>query len=117
MVKDLKELSNLYIIKLLFYCCFYFYCINITLTLIYKVYIIVMRYKVMKEEKYVLKNIKSFEPRHIFECGQCFRWNKNEDNTYTGVLKNGVINVQEKENEIIFTGICLSIYITFCRWE
>ena len=28
----------------------------------------------MKEQQYILKNVKSFEPKHIFECGQCFRW-------------------------------------------
>ncbi len=59
----------------------------------------------MKEQEYVLKNQKSFELKDIFECGQCFRWNKEEDKSYTGVIKQGVMNVQKKENEIIFKGI------------
>ena len=29
--------------------------------------------KKMKEQKYILKNIKSFELKDIFDCGQCFR--------------------------------------------
>ena len=33
----------------------------------------------MKEQKYKLKNVKSFELRDIFECGQCFKWNKQEE--------------------------------------
>ena len=33
----------------------------------------------MKEQKYILENCSSFEPVHIFECGQCFRWNREED--------------------------------------
>ena len=45
----------------------------------------------MKEQKYKLKNVKSFELRDIFECGQCFRWNKQEDGSYTGVFKNNVL--------------------------
>ena len=41
------------------------------------------------EQEYILKNADSFEPKHIFECGQCFRWNKNEDDSYTVHFKNG----------------------------
>ena len=60
----------------------------------------------MKEKIYVIKNQDSFELEDIFECGQCFRWNKEEDSSYTGVIKNGVINVKMLGNEIIFKGIC-----------
>ena len=48
----------------------------------------------MKEQKLELKNIKSFNLEHIFECGQCFRWNKNEAGSYTGVVKKNVINIK-----------------------
>ncbi len=58
------------------------------------------------EQKYVLENPKSFNSTHIFECGQCFRWNKEEDNTYTGVFSDNIINVKEENNKIIFSGIC-----------
>ena len=53
------------------------------------------------EQRYILENVQSFEPVHIFECGQCFRWNKQENNSYTGIVKNNVINVKKetgKEN-------------------
>ncbi len=33
-----------------------------------------------------LKNLKDFELNHIFDCGQCFRWEKEEDGSYTGVV-------------------------------
>ena len=58
------------------------------------------------EQKYILKNCMSFEPEHIFECGQCFRWNKEIDGSYTGVFKQNVINVKKENNDVIFTGIC-----------
>lgn len=58
------------------------------------------------EQQYILRNAKSFEPVHIFECGQCFRWNKEEDGSYTGVIKNGVINVKKIGNDVEFTGVC-----------
>lgn len=58
------------------------------------------------EQQYILRNAKSFEPVHIFECGQCFRWNKEEDGSYTGVIKNSVINVKKLGKDVKFTGVC-----------
>ena len=55
-------------------------------------------------EKYVINNIDSFRLRDIFECGQCFRWNKNDDGSYIGVINNTVVKVQQYENRIEFTG-------------
>lgn len=60
----------------------------------------------MKEEIYVLKNVKAFEPKHIFECGQCFRWNLEEDGSYTGVVGENVLSVKKLQNDIIIKGLC-----------
>ncbi len=60
----------------------------------------------MKEQTYILENCNSFEPVHIFECGQCFRWNKEDDESYTGVFKNNVLNVKKENGKIVFKGIC-----------
>ena len=49
-----------------------------------------------------IKNQDSFDIVHIFECGQCFRWNKISEDTYIGVVADRVIKVISKENEIIF---------------
>lgn len=49
----------------------------------------------MEEEKYIIENQNSFELKDIFECGQCFRWNEQEDGSYIGVIKNGVIQVKK----------------------
>jgi len=46
--------------------------------------------------------VDEFEPEHIFECGQCFRWNIEEDGSYTGVVKNRILNVSKKNDIIIF---------------
>ena len=59
----------------------------------------------IKEQTYTIKNQDSFELKHIFDCGQCFRWNEEIDGSYTGVFKQNVLNVQKNEDEIIFTGI------------
>lgn len=49
----------------------------------------------------ILEDVKNFNPKHIFECGQCFRWIKQEDDSYTG-CGNGqnVINVKQEGNKI-----------------
>lgn len=60
----------------------------------------------MKEQKYVIKNINSFELTDIFDCGQCFRWNKQQDGSYTGTFKGNVMNVQKKGDTVTFKGIC-----------
>ena len=56
----------------------------------------------MQEQKYILENATSFEPKHIFECGQCFRWDEEADESYTGIVKNNVINVKKVDNSIVF---------------
>ena len=59
----------------------------------------------MQEQKYILENVKSFEPKHIFECGQCFRWDEEPDGSYTGIVKNNVINVKKVDNTVYFTSL------------
>ena len=60
----------------------------------------------MQEQEYKIENIKSFELADIFDCGQCFRWNEQEDTSYTGIFKNNVLNVSKIGNDIIFEGMC-----------
>ena len=57
----------------------------------------------MYEQQYILKNTSSFEPKHIFECGQCFRWDEEKDGSYTGVVGDNVINVKKVDNTILFS--------------
>ncbi len=66
------------------------------------------------EQRYILENFQSFEPVHIFECGQCFRWNKQENNSYTGIVKNNVINVKKENERVIFIGNCNEDIKTIC---
>jgi N-glycosylase/DNA lyase len=42
----------------------------------------------------LLEGVKHFDAKHIFECGQCFRWNREEDDSYTGVAYGRVLNVK-----------------------
>lgn len=56
-----------------------------------------------KDDKIILKDMEDFEPKHIFECGQAFRWHVEEDGSYTAVHKNKVINVRREGEDIVFS--------------
>ena len=59
----------------------------------------------MEKQKYEIKDMESFELKHIFDCGQCFRWNEEEDGSYTGVIKQGILNVKKENGLITFEGM------------
>ena len=69
----------------------------------------------MKEQEFILKDVKSFELKDIFDCGQCFRWNKEENESYTGIFGHNVINVSKDEENVIFKGICEKDIETTCK--
>lgn len=56
---------------------------------------------VQKNGEIIMQNIKDFNPKHIFECGQCFRWDKEEDNSYTTIANKKIINVSVDNNNLI----------------
>lgn len=60
----------------------------------------------MNTQKWILENEKTFELKHIFDCGQCFRWKENIDGSYTGIFGENVINVKKENDKITFQGIC-----------
>ena len=60
----------------------------------------------MQEQIWKLENQTAFEPMHIFECGQCFRWNQIEKDTYRGIFGQNVIDVKKEKNIITFSGNC-----------
>ncbi|CEP82293.1 DNA glycosylase [Paraclostridium sordellii] len=53
-----------------------------------------------KDNKVILEGVSDFDPKHIFECGQCFRWKDQGDGSYTGVAKGRVINVSREGDTI-----------------
>ena len=56
-----------------------------------------------KDNQIIIEGIsEDFEPKHVFECGQCFRWLREDDGSYTGVVQGKVINVKKENDLIIF---------------
>lgn len=59
----------------------------------------------MKEQKWKIDKIPTFDVKNIFECGQCFRWNKEKENSYIGVFENSVVRVKQTSKSISFEGV------------
>ncbi|MCD3351183.1 DNA-3-methyladenine glycosylase 2 family protein [Clostridium botulinum D/C] len=53
------------------------------------------------ENGIIIKDVINFELPHIFECGQCFRWNRQENGNYIGVAFGKVVEIEKKGNDVI----------------
>jgi len=42
-----------------------------------------------------IENLKDFSLEHILDCGQCFRWSREKDGSYTGTAFGKVLNIKE----------------------
>ena len=63
----------------------------------------ILNYSIAEDGDKLIVRIKNFNSTHIFECGQCFRWNKEEDGSYTGVVFGKILNVKMEDDCIIFS--------------
>jgi N-glycosylase/DNA lyase len=54
----------------------------------------------VKDNYILLKDVVNFELPHIFECGQCFRWNKVSENDFIGVAFGRVIEVVKEGDDV-----------------
>lgn len=53
----------------------------------------------------IVRNVRNFNLTHIFECGQCFRWERQDSGNYIGVAYGKVLEVEKKENDLIIYNI------------
>lgn len=61
--------------------------------------------KMSKKTIYNLIDTKDdFDLEKIFECGQCFRWNMNEDGSYTGVAMGKAARIYKDDSGIYISG-------------
>lgn len=49
----------------------------------------------------ILNKVRNFELPHVFDCGQCFRWERQENGNYIGVAYEKVIEVEKKHEDLI----------------
>lgn len=51
----------------------------------------------------VYRTAENFDIEAIFTCGQCFRWKRENNGSYTGVAKDRVLNVSAEGDKIVFS--------------
>lgn len=72
----------------------------------------------MKVEEFdqgiIVKAIENFRPLDTFECGQCFRWNRIQEDIYIGVVYDKVLEVQLKNQDLYIYNITLEDF--YYRW-
>lgn len=50
----------------------------------------------------VLTNVKDFNLKNIFDCGQCFRWNEQNDGAYIGVANSRALKISQENDTVTF---------------
>lgn len=53
------------------------------------------------ENGVIIKEVENFQLEHIFDCGQCFRWHKQENGNYIGVAFGKVVEVEKREEDVV----------------
>lgn len=66
-----------------------------------------MWYNILMDTKYngndlIVTGLKDFSLAHIFECGQCFRFNRVDENTYFGIAKGKALKISQDADTVTF---------------
>ncbi|MDY2856254.1 MAG: DNA glycosylase [Oscillospiraceae bacterium] len=59
---------------------------------------------IYKNDSVIITEVSSFNLEQIFECGQCFRWNKTDCNTYSGVAFGKALTISQKDTTVTLQG-------------
>lgn len=60
-----------------------------------------MKYEVLNNSV-IVRDVRCLNVELCLFCGQAFRWKKNEDGSFHGVVDGKITDIVQKENEIIF---------------
>ena len=63
-------------------------------------------------DTHIFSDIKNLDLKETFECGQCFRWNAEEDGSYTGIALGFPANMKLEGDTLTVDG-----YGTSEFWE
>ena len=62
-----------------------------------------------KNDDLILENVTSFDIFHTFDCGQCFRWNYENDG-FSGVAFGEYLHISQKDGKIILKNTTLDTF-------
>ena len=67
-----------------------------------------------EKDRTILKNVKNFDLKQTFDCGQAFRWEYLEDkNAWGAVVNNKYIEVSKSKEDIILGGVNEELFSSF----
>ncbi|MGI6721534.1 MAG: DNA-3-methyladenine glycosylase family protein [Anaerovoracaceae bacterium] len=61
----------------------------------------------------VIDNVRDFDVRDTFECGQCFRWEAEEDGSYTGIAAGRIANISCRDGRLVLDNVSPQAYRDF----
>lgn len=67
----------------------------------------------ISEKRIRIRDIKDFEPDHVFDCGQCFRWNRCDDGSWTGTAGGRTVNVRRSGDDLVIDNTTEEEYRSF----
>ncbi len=59
---------------------------------------------IIKNNNIILRNVRDFDLRHIFECGQCFRFDAVGDGVYEGVAFSKALRISQSGDTVTLYG-------------
>lgn len=69
----------------------------------------------------VIDGVEHFDLGHTFLCGQCFRWNQNPDNSYSGVAHGRAVRMSYDKSRLTIYNTCyedaVNIWINYLDLE
>jgi len=65
-----------------------------------------------KNKRVSVSGLSDFDLRQTLECGQCFRWNREQDGSYTGVAFSRVINIRQEDRDLIIENCTQDDFLT-----
>jgi len=68
-----------------------------------------------KNNEIIVYDAVPLDLEQTLDCGQCFRWTKNEDNSFTGIAFGKVITAKMNNTDLVLSGVSLEDYETI--WE
>lgn len=63
----------------------------------------------------MLVQIKDFVPQHTFDCGQCFRWEKQSDDSFIGIANGQAARIKSDGENVTIEGISEADYESFWK--
>ncbi len=64
---------------------------------------------------FVLDGVRDFNAEHTFDCGQCFRWDREADGSYTGVVGTSAVNIGINDGRLTIDNCTEEEYNEFWR--